>query len=136
MKSYALKSGALFGVIPGVGRVTPDRILTGDYDRFVPSVLRVVPTPVAEPEPLPPVLAVSMEPVVDAGTAVVVVGDVATDPGSSASAAPDDAAGADAAGADAGTIDLPPPDTTSVSTTSATVAVPPPPRSGRGAKRS
>lgn len=59
MKSYTLKEGAAYAIVPGHGKLYPGQTIMGDFDVLVPGTLREVPStpePVPAPEPAPTTL--------------------------------------------------------------------------------
>ncbi len=53
MGKYRKRADKPVIVIPGVGAVADDRVLEGDYDRFVPGLLEVAPEGAAVSAPAP-----------------------------------------------------------------------------------
>lgn len=53
MGKYRKKAGKSVIVIPGVGAIANDRVLEGDYERFVPGLLERVPEGDSAPAPEP-----------------------------------------------------------------------------------
>lgn len=150
MKSYMLKEGAVYAIVPGHGKLYPGQTIVGDYDALVPGTLRVVPTvpaaveapsvspaaasapKVAVPAPVAPVL-VEPEPKREAPlvqeTTGALHGDSAVSESDGAPSEPEPEPEAKAV------VDLPPSDTTPKATTSSTVAGPQPPKGGKGSRR-
>lgn len=147
MKSYMLKEGAAYAIVPGVGRVVPGMVITGNLDTLVPGTLREVEAPAPPPEfPAPPPVQetatpprpIAPQPVVPESQVSVVLstGDVATADSESEDVEPDEASAPEAPPASAPappvkTVDLPAPDTSVKTTTSGSVAGPSPPKGSK-----
>ena len=161
MKTYMLKEGVAYAIVPGHGKLYPGQTITGDYAMLVPGTLRevavvavpavsapqlvVLPVERAAAPPTPPALppaasAVASKPPasepVDGEGDASSVSEPVGDEGDAPSASEPVGGEGDTSSAESKpAIDLPPPDTTSKGTTSGTVAVPPPPRGHKGSRR-